>query len=80
MEKLYAKYLEYPSICTDTRRIEPGCLFVCLKGERFDGNQFALNALEQGAAYVITENAELRANERCIVVDDALKTLQALAS
>ncbi len=80
MEKLYAKYLEHPSICADTRKIEPGCLFVCLKGERFDGNQFALNALEQGAAYVITENAELRANERCIVVDDALKTLQALAS
>ena len=80
MEKLYAKYLEHPSICTDTRKIEPGCLFVCLKGERFDGNQFALNALEQGAAYVITENVDLRANERCIVVDDALKTLQAIAS
>ena len=80
MEKLYALYLEHPNICTDTRKIEPGCLFVCLKGERFDGNQFALNALEQGAAYVITENVELRSNERCIVVDDALKTLQALAA
>jgi len=79
MKDIYSKYLVHPRICTDSRKIEPDCIFVCLKGERFDGNAFALAALEQGAAYVITENQELKANERCIVVDDALQTLQDLA-
>lgn len=79
MEELYAKYLKHPKICTDTRNIAPGCIFICLKGERFDGNQFALQALEKGAAYVVTEDQSLSANPNCIVVDDCLKTLQDLA-
>lgn len=79
MEELYAKYLEHPHICTDTRNIMPGCIFVCLKGERFDGNLFALQALENGAAYVVTENKEMSSNPNCIIVDDSLKTLQDLA-
>lgn len=79
MEELYAKYLSHPQICTDTRNIIPDSIFVCLKGERFDGNQFALQALENGAAYVITENKELSSNPSCIVVEDCLKTLQDLA-
>ena len=80
MKNIYAKYLEHPQICTDTRNIVPGCIFFCLKGERFDGNRFALNALENGAAYVITENQDLRNNEYCFVVEDSLKTLQDLAA
>ena len=80
MEKLYELYLKHPQICTDTRNIIPDCLFVCLKGERFDGNTFALSALEQGAAYVITENTDLSDNPRCVVVADSLKTLQELAA
>lgn len=79
MKELYAKYLEHPQICTDTRNIIPDSIFVCLKGERFDGNQFALQALENGAAFVITENQELCSNSRCIIVEDSLKTLQDLA-
>lgn len=79
IEELYSKYLEHPHICTDSRKIEPGSIFVCLKGMRFDGNVFAMQALEQGAAYVITERQDLRDNERCIVVDDALLTVQELA-
>lgn len=80
MEKLYELYLKHPQICTDTRNIIPDSIFVCLKGERFDGNQFALAALEQGAAYVITENADLKENPQCVVVEDSLKTLQDLAA
>ena len=80
MEKLYKLYLEHPQICTDTRNIIPDSIFVCLKGERFDGNTFALNALEQGAAYVITENADLSENPKCIVVSNSLRTLQDLAA
>lgn len=79
IEELYSKYLEHPHICTDSRKIERNSIFVCLKGERFDGNAFAIQALEQGAAFVITERLDLRDNERCIVVDDALQTLQELA-
>ena len=79
MTELYNTYLQHPVVCTDSRQIVPGCLFFCLKGERFDGNQFALQALENGAACVVTENTELSGHDRCIVVDDALKTLQELA-
>lgn len=80
ISKLYSRYLEHPQICTDTRNIIPDSIFVCLKGERFDGNQFALSALEQGASYVITENAALADNPRCIVVENSLATLQQLAA
>lgn len=80
MKDLYSKYLEHPTICTDTRHIIPDSIFVCLKGERFDGNTFALQALENGAAYVVTEDKKLSNNDRCIIVDDSLQTLQALAA
>ena len=80
IEHIYAQYLSHPQICTDTRNIIPDSIFVCLKGERFDGNQFALTALEQGAAYVITENRALADNPRCIVVENSLETLQQLAA
>ena len=79
IETLYEEYLQHPVVCTDSRAIEPDCLFFCLKGERFDGNQFALQALEQGAACVVTENPELAGNEHCIIVEDSLKALQELA-
>ena len=80
IEHIYAQYLSHPQICTDTRNIIPDSIFVCLKGERFDGNQFALTALEQGAACVITENRALADNPRCIVVENSLETLQQLAA
>lgn len=80
IEHIYAQYLSHPQICTDTRNIVPDSIFVCLKGERFDGNQFALTALDQGAAYVITENSALADNPRCIVVENSLETLQQLAA
>lgn len=77
---MYSIYLKHPQICTDTRKIIPGCLFFCLKGENFDGNRFATQALEQGASYVVTENTELTNHPRCIVVQDSLKALQELAA
>lgn len=80
IKHIYAQYLSHPQICTDTRNIVPDSIFVCLKGERFDGNQFALSALEQGAACVITENRTLADNPRCIVVENSLETLQQLAA
>lgn len=80
MESLYQIYLQHPRICTDTRNIIQGSLFFCLKGENFDGNRFALDALDKGAAYVVTENREYADNPCCVVVDDSLKALQQLAS
>ena len=80
MESLYDIYLQHPRICTDTRNIIEGSLFFCLKGENFDGNRFALDALNKGAAYVVTENKEYASHPHCVVVDDSLKALQQLAS
>lgn len=80
MKNLYEKYQKSSCVCTDSRNLTPNCLFVCLKGANFDGNKFAAEVLEQGAAYVITENLDLQDNPRAVVVDDALKTLQQLAN
>jgi len=63
---------------TDSRKLPEGCLFVALKGERFDGNKYALAALEKGAAYAIVSDADLPENDRLIHVKDTLKTLQDL--
>ena len=79
MENLYEKYQQTTGVCTDSRNLVPDCLFVCLKGANFDGNQFAADVLQRGAKYVITENRELSGNPRAVVVDDALATLQQLA-
>lgn len=67
-------------VCTDTRKIEKGCLFICLKGDNFNGNTFALQALEQGAKFVIVDEEEFANNETIFLVDDALKFLQNLAN
>ncbi|CAM4195361.1 UDP-N-acetylmuramoyl-tripeptide--D-alanyl-D-alanine ligase [Pedobacter westerhofensis] len=76
---IYQHYLSYPTISTDTRNIAPGCLFFALKGENFDANVFARNALNLGAAYVIIDNPAFQLDDRCILVDDVLTTLQELA-
>ncbi|MEI6764770.1 MAG: UDP-N-acetylmuramoyl-tripeptide--D-alanyl-D-alanine ligase [Bacteroidota bacterium] len=78
IENLYHVYLSHPTVCTDTRSIEKGCLFFCLRGDTFDGNTFATKALEQGAAFVITEDATLT-GEGFIHTPNALLTLQQLA-
>ena len=80
IEEIYRTYLEHPMVQTDTRAITPGCLFFCLKGENFDGNDFALQALTAGAAAVVTNRADLRGRDGFFVVDDTLATLQALAN
>ena len=52
---LYNIYCQYPTISTDTRNIQKDCIFFCLKGANFNGNQFAEEALKKGAAYVIVD-------------------------
>jgi UDP-N-acetylmuramoyl-tripeptide--D-alanyl-D-alanine ligase len=79
INELYRLYLERPVISTDTRKISEGCIFFALKGEKFDANTFAAQAIEAGAAYAVIDNADYRANDQCILVDDVLITLQDLA-
>lgn len=79
IELLYQYYLNHRTICTDTRNIIEGCLFFALKGENFDANTFAAQALKDGAAYAIIDNALYQADSRFILVEDVLQTLQELA-
>lgn len=79
IESLYEKYLAYPKVQTDTRRIAPGELFFALKGEHFNGNEFVGKALEAGAAYAVADEAPSFQDDRILLVDDVLTTLQELA-
>ncbi len=79
IEQLYQLYLEHPSVETDTRKLKKGDIFFALKGPSFNGNAFAVKALEAGAAYAVIDETAFAINEKTILVDDALATLQALA-
>ncbi len=79
IDSLYTLYLQHPEICTDTRKITPGCIFVALKGLNFDGNSFASQALHQGAAYAIVSDTSL-SGSNFIHVEDTLMALQSLAN
>lgn len=78
-DKLYEIYLKHSVISTDTRRITPGSLFFALKGDKFDANTFAEQALASGAAYAVIDNAKYRVGEQFILVDNVLEALQDLA-
>ena len=78
-EQLYEIYLKHPHICTDTRKITDSCLFFGLKGDNFDGNEFALQAIESGAAFSIIDNTEYATDNRFILVENVLESLQDLA-
>ncbi len=76
---LHQLFLNSKSLTTDTRKIEQNSLFFALKGERFDANTFAKEALEKGASYVIIDNSNYYIDERTILVNNTLETLQKLA-
>ncbi len=78
--ELYAVYRQHPIICTDTRQLTPGCMFFALKGDHFDGNKFAAQALEQGASYVVLDDPKYKSGDRCLLVPDVLQALQQLAT
>ena len=77
--KIHDLFLKCVSVSIDTRKIQPNSLFVAIKGDRFDANTFAEEALEKGASYVIIDNADYYIDHRTILVKDSLKTLQDLA-
>lgn len=84
MKKLYNFFANSTGVTTDSRKIEVGALFFALHGASFDGNDYAIAALEQGASAAVIDREDiLHANpdyaERLILVDDTLQALQALA-
>ena len=78
---LYKHFLHHPIVCTDTRKIFSGCIFFALKGESFNGNQFATHALNSGAAYVVIDEKIIDdRTEKIFFVENVLSTLQQLAT
>lgn len=79
IEQLYEIYLAHPNIVTDTRKLQKSDLFFALKGPSFNGNAFAQQALDAGAAYAIIDEAEYATSDKTILFNDVLTTLQQLA-
>lgn len=91
MNELYQLYLEHPSVTTDSRQVAPGQIFFALKGERFDGNEYAAEVLQKGAALAVVDDPHVietpdgkrphkGLNGQYYLVDDVLTTLQELAA
>lgn len=82
ISELYKIYYKHPVITTDTRNCPPGSLFFALKGDRFNGNLFAEEALQKGCAYAVVDewDEKKNKNEQFILVDDVLDTMQQLAN
>jgi UDP-N-acetylmuramoyl-tripeptide--D-alanyl-D-alanine ligase len=79
INKLYSIFKQQPLICTDSRKIIQGAIFFALKGNNFNGNKYALKAIQNGCSFAIIDEKEYQTNQNTILVKDALETLQQLA-
>ena len=79
IKQLYSIYKQHPCITTDSRNCPKDSIFLALKGDTFDGNKFALQALEKGCAMAIVDDKTYAADDRFILVDDCLQTYKDLA-
>ncbi|MBU2018566.1 MAG: UDP-N-acetylmuramoyl-tripeptide--D-alanyl-D-alanine ligase [Bacteroidetes bacterium] len=80
MKQIYEKFKLSSGVCTDTRNIQPNSLFIALKGANFNGNEFALQALEKGAKFAMVDEISDQSDPRLIHVDDCLQSLQQLGN
>ncbi len=80
IKQLYDLYLKHPVITTDSRKITGGSIFFALKGDLFNGNLYAEEALRQGSAFAVVDDPAVAKNDHFLLVADVLKTLQELAS
>jgi len=80
IEELYRIFIRSTGICTDSRNIIPGAIFFAIRGEKFDGNKFARDALQKGCAYSVVDDKSLCDNPRLILVENVLEYLQQLAN
>jgi UDP-N-acetylmuramoyl-tripeptide--D-alanyl-D-alanine ligase len=78
-QELYKIYLQYPSVQTDTRKLQKGDLFFALKGPNFNANEFAAKAIESGAAYAVIDDEQYSIEGKTVFVQDVLTSLQQLA-
>lgn len=79
LESIYAAFREKPILCTDTRRIQKGSMFFALKGESFNGNDFAEQALAGGCSCAVVDDANVVKGKKYFLVENVLQTLQDLA-
>ena len=83
IKELYAIYQQHPVITTDSRDCPEGSIFIALKGDQFDGNQFAVQALEKGCAVAIVSDEQVyndyKGDKQMILVDDTLQTYKDMA-
>ena len=80
IEELYKLYCTSHLVDTDSRKIRNGSIYFALKGENFNGNIFAIDALKNGASYAVIDDAEYNINSKTILVENALEELQNLAN
>lgn len=79
IHKLYQKYRESGKVSTDTRQIAAGSVFFALKGDKFNANEFAAEALTKGASLAVVDEAQYAVDDRFFLVEDSLTALQKLA-
>lgn len=79
IQEIHKLFLQCKSVSIDTRKIEKDSMFFAIKGENFDANTFAKQALDLGALFVVIDNESYFIDERTILVDNSLETLQGLA-
>jgi len=80
IKEIYSLFKEHRTICTDSRKITKGAIFFSLKGDNFNGNKYALKAILKGCSYAIIDEKEYDVHQNTILVNNALKTLQELAT
>jgi len=80
IEEIYRLFLKFPRITTDSRNVPQNSVFFGIKGDQFDGNRFAGEALSKGAAFAITDDPLVINGDRFLLVPDTLQALQQLAA
>lgn len=79
IEKIFNQFLKCRSVTTDTRTMSQGAIFFALKGDNFNGNSFAQQALDAGCSLVVVDEKQEINDDRLILVEDSLKALQQLS-
>lgn len=79
LSEIHSLYLSCDTVATDTRKISNNCFFVALRGDNYDANTFAKEALDSGAAFALIDNIDFYIDERTILTENCLDTLQRLA-
>ena len=79
IKEIYKLFQQHSTICTDSRKITNGAMFISLRGENFNGNKYALKAIQDGCSYAIVDEKEYDVHQNTILVNNAQETLQQLA-